>query len=296
MKKNKGAAASEFRILSRRHIVSTKLKEIFRPILPPDELELLVGSYDVVGDIAVVTVPDELRHREKLISEAILSSNGRLKVVAKKTGIYGGEFRTVPLQVIGGEKRTETEVKEFGIRLRVDLSRTYYSVRSGAERKRIASLVAGGEHVLVLFSGIGPYPLIISRYSKAERIVGVEKNPVAHRYAQQNLAINKDVGNIELVCGDAKEVSGLYCRPFDRVIMPLPRGGERFLAGALDGVRSGGTIHYYQMQSPDGFQDSIDMVAAAAGRAGRKIICAQAVRCGHCGPKSYRICVDAKIS
>ncbi len=154
-----------------------KLKKRLEDSLSARELERLVGAYDVVGDIAIVIIPEELEAKEHLIAEAILTSNRKINVVAKRAGNYGGEFRTMPLQILAGENRKETEVKEFGIRLLVNPETVYYSVRSGNERKRIASLVAPGESVLVLFSGIAPFPLIISRYSKAKSIVGIEKNP-----------------------------------------------------------------------------------------------------------------------
>jgi tRNA (guanine37-N1)-methyltransferase len=275
--------------------MSRKLKDILRHDLDESELAVLVGGYDVVGDIAIVIVPDVLSHRKKRIGEALLSSNGKLRVVARRAGNYSGEFRTIPLEIIAGEKRKETLVQEFGIRLLINPETVYFSVRSGAERNRVASLVAPGESVLVLFSGVGPYPLMISKYSEAELVVGVEKNPEAHRYALKNLGLNKKLKNIELYLGGAENLNPEWRGRFDRVVMPLPHGGERFLVQALHVLKSGGALHLYQMQHQDHLDESINLLCRVCSEANRAIKVTSIVRCGHTAPKSYRICIDAEI-
>lgn len=112
------------------------------------EIAQLVGAYDVVGDVAIIIVPESLVDKERLIGEAVLASNRRLRTVAKRAGQYAGEFRTIALQVIAGRPTTETEVREFGVRLSLDPARVYYSVRSGNERKRVASQVSQGRECL----------------------------------------------------------------------------------------------------------------------------------------------------
>lgn len=151
------------------------LKETLRGHLSDEELELLVRSYDVVGDLAIIIIAEGLEHREKLIGEAILAINKNVKVVLKRAGMYQGEFRLIPLEVIAGENRKETQCKENGVRLSLNPEIAYYSVRSSSERQRIAELVQAGEQVLVMFSGVAPFPLVIAKNSRAAAIVGVEK-------------------------------------------------------------------------------------------------------------------------
>ncbi len=259
------------------------------------ELTHLVNSYDVVGDIAVVIIPEELEPREQLIADAILASNRKIRVVAKRAGYYGGEFRTIPLVILAGENRKETEVKESGVRLLVNPETVYYSVRSGNERRRLASLVQPNESVLVLFSGIAPYPLIISRYSRAKCIVGVEKNPQAHAYGIENLIRNRKITNVTLHLGDVKEVLPRLATIFDRVVMPLPTRGEEYLPYALQVLRERGFLHFYDMQHPENLQGSINKIISACAVAGRTVLSTCASRCGHCAPQTYRICIDAMI-
>lgn len=273
-----------------------RLKKRLAESLSKRELECLIGAYDVVGDIAIVIIAEELTAKEQRIAEAILASNNRIKVVAKRVGHYGGEFRTMPLQILAGENRKETEVREFGIRLMVNPETVYYSIRSGNERRRVASLVAPGEAVLVLFSGIAPFPLLIARYSQAGSIVGIEKNPLAHAYAVANLCRNKPLNNIQLYLGDVLEVVPTLAATFDRVIMPLPTRGEDFLSCALQVLKEDGLLHFYDMQRMELFGQSVVKINRACAACSRTVVSSTIVRCGHCAPNIYRICIDAQIS
>jgi tRNA (guanine37-N1)-methyltransferase len=272
-----------------------KLKELFYGTLSESELQLVVRAYDLVGDIVIMTIPRELEEKEKEIASAILAKNHKVKVVAKRAAHYGGEFRSRPVKIIGGEVRRETEVKEFGVRLQLDVEKVYFSVRSGNERRRIASLVQGEENVLVPFSGIGPYPLMISRYSRAKRIVGIEKNPAAHNYGLINLKLNKKWSNIELIKGDIRDVLPGFTAKFDRIIMPLPKSAGDYIHLVLPLLQPGGWVHFYDMQHIDSFEKSVIKVRAACEAAGRSLVTAEIVLSGHCGPRTYRICVDALL-
>lgn len=272
-----------------------RLKDALSQVLTEEEKQSFVGSYDVLGDIAIIIIPHHMQARENQIASAILAHNRRIKVVAKRAGTYGGEFRTIPLCIIAGENRKETMLREFGIYLRVNPEQVYFSVRSGNERRRIAALVAPGESVLVLFSGIAPYPLVISRFSGAKVIVGIEKNPVAHTYALQNLQLNKKQRNIILYNGDAASILPAFKDDFDRVIMPLPTMAETFLPDALRVLKPGGHLHFYDLQRPDSFADSVSKINAACSTGNRRIECFSIARCGHCGPRTFRICIDARI-
>jgi tRNA (guanine37-N1)-methyltransferase len=275
--------------------MAMRLKDALSGVLNDEELQVLVGSYDVLGDIAVIIIPEVLLAREKLIADAILTNNPRIKVVAKRAGLYGGEFRTISLTLLAGEKRKETELLESGVRLRLNPERVYFSVRSGNERRRIASLVTPGEAVLVLFSGIAPYPLVISRFSKARTIVGIEKNPDAHDYALQNLQLNKKLCNIEILFGDAATLISSSNRRFDRIIMPHPTMAESFLPGALRVLKPGGYLHFYDLQRQGCFSDSVRKITTACIAANRQVVRAAIVKCGHCGPRMYRLCIDAMV-
>lgn len=278
--------------------MTTHLKKILADSLTTAELELVEGSYDVVGDIAVVRIADSLLHRASLISEMILATNARLKVVVRKTGRYRGEFRTAGVAVIGGEKRTLTVVREFGLNYHLDIASCYFSVRSGAERRRIAALVKPGERVLVLFSGIAPFPLMIARHSRAAEVVGVEKSRVSHDFALKNRAANLLEHRIQLYCADALELLPEFAEDegVHRLVMPLPVGGEQFLAPALGTLLPGGMLHFYTMARPGSVEmvrTRLQLIVASCGRQLERGIF---VKAGHCGNRLFRYSFEGKIN
>jgi len=272
-----------------------KLKNALQNELTEQELDLLVRGYDVVGDIAITIIPHELEAKESIIGDTILRLHKNVKVVAKRNGNYSGELRTLPLKIIAGENRKETEYKEHGVQFCLNPEKVYFSVRSSNERKRLASLVNPDEEILVMFSGIGAFPLVIAKNSLAGKIVGIEKNPHAHNYAEKNLTKNKKIKNVTFLEGDVVDVMPTLSMKFDRIAMPLPKTAENFLDKALSVLKQKGWLHFYDFQSERNGDDSVEKVKIACAENNRTLIQAQTFVCGHCSPRTYRICVDAQI-
>ncbi len=272
-----------------------RLRAALAGILSSEELALLVTSFDVVGDIAIIIIPPELAAREREIGGAVLAMNKKIQVVARRRGNYQGENRTIGLDIIAGENRLVTVHREHGVRLRLDPSEVYFSVRSGGERRRLAGLVREGEDILVMFSGIGACPLVIARHSPAATITGIEKNPRAHGFARQNLALNRKIKNVRFLEGDVARMVPLLNRAFDRVVMPLPKGGEQFLGLALEALVPGGHLHFYAFQARGDTAGAVARVEAACVAAGRTLLKSRVVVCGHTAPRTYRVCVDAEV-
>lgn len=272
-----------------------RLKNLLKDKLSKEELVHLVQSYDLVGDIAIAIIPTELSHRQKLIGEAILATNKRIKVVAKRDGFYQGDYRTIPLAIIAGEARKETQHVEFGVRLLLNPELVYFSVRSSTERKRVADLVKPGEDILVMFSGVAPYPLIIHKFSEAKSIVGIESNPQAHDYGTRNLKLNNVRESIELFGGDVSEVVPELGRKFDRIIMPLPTDSKDYIPLALKFLLPGGTIHFYDFQPVGSFDDSLRTINNLCLGAGREVLRSIPIVCGHTSPGINRVCLDTVI-
>ena len=201
-----------------------RLKEVLETKLSKRERSFVRASFDTVGSIALIEVPGELRKKQKLIANAVLAQNPAIKSVFKKVGGHKGRFRTQKIVWLAGEKKTETIHKESGVFMKLDVAKCYFSPRLVSERLRIAKLVKKNENVLVLFSGVAPYALILAKQSFARKIVAIEKNPVAHKYAVENLVLNKIPANkLILLCGDVKEKIPELKETFDRMIMPLPK-------------------------------------------------------------------------
>lgn len=272
-----------------------KLKDALQCRLSEQELKHLVQGYDVVGDIAITIIPPELVAKEQIIGETLLQLHKNIRVVVKRDGNYSGEYRVMPLKIIAGENRTETVHKEHGVRFFLNPGNVYFSVRSSHERKRLATLVQPDEHVLVMFSGIGAFPLVIAENSQASSITGIEKNHHAHGYAVKNLAANRKIRNVRFLEGDVLDHVPQLDKLFQRVVMPLPKEGEKFLGTALGALEKGGWLHYYDFQQTNSFHKAAEKVKRVCTESGRDFIESSTVICGHCGPRTYRLCVDARI-
>lgn len=275
--------------------MAKKLKEVLANFLTPSDLSLLIRGYDVLGNVVIVIIPKELEGIEKEIAAAIIDSQQNVRVVAKRVGNYAGEFRTISLKKIGGQGKLSTVHKEFGVKLHVDPEKVYFSPRSGNERYRLAKCVQPGEHVLVMFSGIAPLPLMIGLHSKARAIVGIEKNPVAHHLGLQNLKANKKVQNITLLQGDVLDIASNLAPGFDRIAMPLPVSAANFLDEALGLLKKTGWLHFYDFQKPSDFGCTVDFLSSICSAAGRKIAEVDIHKCGHISPGRYRICADVLV-
>jgi len=271
------------------------LKEALKGKLTKKEREQLVISFDVVGDIAIIEIPAELEKKEKLIAEILLKMHKNIKVVCKKAGGHIGVFRLQKFRILAGERRKDTEYKESGVRMKLHIEKTYFSPRFGTERLRIAKQIKAGESVLIMFSGAAPFCLVIAKNAKPNVVYGIEINPNAHKYALENVKLNKFEDKIKLYKGDVRLVVPTLNKNFDRIAMPLPKGGENFLDVALSVIKKGGIIHFYDFLHVDEFDLAKQKVRDACLLAKKKCKILRLVKCGQQKPRVYRICVDFKV-
>lgn len=271
------------------------LKDILKNKLNKKEIEKLVRGFDIIGDIAITEIPESLAKKEKLIGKAILEMNNHIKTVLKKAEPHKGVFRTQKMKVIAGERKKVAEYKENNVRLRLDVEKVYFSPRLSTERKRIMELVKPKEDVLVMFSGCAPYVIVIAKNTKANSVYGVEINPVAHKYAIENVKLNK-LNNVKLFEGDVRLVVPTLNKKFDRVLMPLPKEGENFLDIALKAVNKNGIVHFYDFLPEDEIKKAEEKVKNACNLEKKKCRILNIVKCGQIGPRMFRVCVDFRVS
>ncbi|OIO62575.1 hypothetical protein AUJ83_02650 [Candidatus Woesearchaeota archaeon CG1_02_33_12] len=181
------------------------IRDLLKDKLTKKELNLVPSAFDVIGGIIILEIKQGIVKKEKIIAEAFLKLNKNIKTVAKKEGIHKGVYRVQKLKILAGISKKETIYKENNVKIKLDVENVYFSPRLSSERKRIMTLVKPKESILVMFSGCGPYPLVLSKNTKAKEVYGVEINPIAHKYALENLKLNK-LNNISFYCGDVKEI------------------------------------------------------------------------------------------
>ncbi len=293
---------------------SLTLKQALKSILTAEQLEKLKTAYDTVGTIAILEIDNELREKEKEIANALILTNANIKTVLRKDGAHQGQYRTQPMKFLAGVDTRETMHVESGVRMLVDVEQVYFSPRLSTERLRIANLVKAAENskntmdtrenIMVFFSGAAPYCAVIGKKTQAKSIVGIEINPIAHKYAQETIHANK-LKNVHLFCGDVHKVLPLLLdhkhlaqdipRTYDRIIMNLPKSAHEYLDDALSISKRGTIIHYYDFLHEDEFDTAIQRIDAACKKHELKYKVLGIYTCGAQGIRTYRICVDVEI-
>ncbi len=259
-------------------------------VLDEDERDLLKTSQDIVGDIAVIEVDEGLEHRQHEIGDCLLRSQPYLHTVLKK-GEHTGTYRTQALEHLAGEEKKETVHTENGVDLRVHLEKMYFSPRLATERKRISEHVEPGERVLVMFSGCGPYPLVIAANADPATVVGVEINPDAHAYAVDN-ADRNDLDHVTFRKGDVADVVPSLAM-FDRIMMPGPDNAEEYLDLAFRHLADDGALHFYNFFQEETVRaDAEALLDEAAATTDREYEIVNVQDCGSVAPGRRRYCVD----
>ena len=231
--------------------------------VPEGLRELLPTSFDTLGDIAIIRLPDELLPHAGKVGEALMKAFPRLRSVFLDHGVVG-EFRVLDLEVIAGDDDSSTVHTEYGLRFKTDPRKAYFNPRLANERRRICSLVKDGEIVVDMFSGVGPFAIMIARHARPVQVFAIDLNPEAVQLMLENIHLNK-VTNVVPLEGDARQwVFDVPCA--DRMIMNLPHSAIDFFADAPTRLNLGGTMHIYHICERDEFQGVLDrLVQQAAG-------------------------------
>lgn len=223
--------------------------------IPEDVKQELPASFDIIGDVAIVKLPEPLLPYKRLIGEAMMSVSRSIRTVMADSGVKG-DLRVRELEQIAGEGGSETVHKEFGVRMITDPSKVYFNPRLAAERSRIASLVKDGETIIDMFAGVAPFGLVICRTAGPKVVYSIDLNPDAEGFAKRNAELNR-IENLVPMTGDAAEViTGLP--DADRIIMNLPQTADSFLGDALSKTKIGGTIHLHKVTERSELDDLIE--------------------------------------
>lgn len=270
----------------------TSLKEALNGKLTQNEQQHLRRSFDLVGDIAILEIPPELKKKEKTIADTLLNLHKNINVVAVKRSGHAGKYRKQKLDILAGEQRLETTHKESGCRFFLDVSTCYFSPRLGKERLRISRLVKKEERVLIVGGGVGPYAIVIAKHSPAKEIISVEANPSAHKYATHNIALNKLIGRVRAIKGDIRKTSNLGT--FDRIISVIPHEGVNIAPALLRFSKKGTILHVYDFTPEEALKEPAQKLKALCNKHRKPCRILRTVKAGQHAVRQYRVCIDAK--
>jgi tRNA (guanine37-N1)-methyltransferase len=200
------------------------------------------GAFDVIGHIAIT----KIRNREKALSlaQSLIKANRNISTVYLDTGIQG-EYRIRDLELLAGTDNSVALYRENGVAMTMDVRKVYFSPRLATERMLVSKDVRDGEEILDMFAGIGPFSLSIARWHNCT-LHAIDSNPEAIFYMQQSIQLNRLAGRVIPHNADV-EVALSELNGFHRIIMNLPHDSFRYLDVALEHLKQGGILHYYEI-------------------------------------------------
>lgn len=276
------------------------LKELLQERLDRTELQKLSSSFDIIGTIAIIKIPESLTSKRKLIADALIEEIRPVKSVFCQVSAIEGDYRLRKLELISGENTPITVYKEHGCTFKVDVINTYFSPRLSTERLRIAKLTEPNEVIVNMFGGVGTFSIIISRYNKSAKVYSIDSNPIATDMCRQNIEINKLTGNVIPVLGDAeqeihKSLKGIA----KRVLMPLPEKAKDFVDAAVSSLENGsGMIHYFCHVGADNKKTAVQIgimdTSESFSKFDHTIRNVRVVR--EVGPRFYQIVSDVMVT
>lgn len=202
---------------------------VLKRLLPPDIVAPV--SFEVAGNIAHFNLRDEVLPFKELIGQVVRDKNPRIRTVVNKVGSIANQFRTFPLEVIGGEPRFDVEVSESHCRFQFDFSRVYWNSRLQAEHERIVALLNKHDIVYDMFAGVGPFAVPAAK--KGCLVYGNDLNPESYKALIHNRALNKvrDTA-LHALNLDARDFVAQYVKPQratqSHILMNLPALGPDF--------------------------------------------------------------------
>ncbi len=247
-------------------------------------------SFDVIGKIAIVQI--DKKDNAKKIAKSILKINKNIESVYAK-GKHTGRIRTQSIKFISGKKIEETIHKESGCLFKLNVKTCYFTPRLGTDRLELANKIKRNESVLVMFAGIAPYAIIISKHSKAKEIVCIELGKEPCKYAEESVKLNK-IKNIKIIQGDVRKVK--LNKKFDRILMPRAQLKEDFLKEAFKFSKKGTKIHFYDFVFNKDFnqikKEVKEKIEKKAKESKKKIKILEIKKVREIAPYKYHVRVD----
>ena len=254
--------------------------------LPPHASFLVPDHYDVIGDVAIISLPDSLLPYGEVIGRCVTEERHNIRSVCMRTAPVAGTRRTARYVVIYGSDETETVHWEYGCTYHLDVKSAFYNTRLASERHRVAGCVREGERVLVPFAGVGPF--VVPAAQRGAQVTAIEMNSDACVFLRENIRENGVEDAVTVFEGDAMQLLPSCGGVYDRAIVPTPYGMNTALDEVIPLVRRGGIIHFYTFAVPE----ETDILAAKLRSMG--CVVGEIRRCGNVAPGVLRWVFDLR--
>jgi tRNA G37 N-methylase Trm5 len=177
----------------------------------PDLHDKLPTKWKKVGNVLIVDLENLADDKKREIAE-VYAGELNAKTVIQKNKVSGDLRKPEKVDLLYGTE-TITEISEYGIKYRLDLSEIMWSPGNTGWR----SALTGPEKVndfysfdkprtiIDYFAGIGYFALQMARGYPKARIIAVDKNPKAIEYLTINVKEN-NIENVEIINDDCRNV------------------------------------------------------------------------------------------
>ncbi|KAK1932733.1 tRNA (guanine(37)-N1)-methyltransferase [Babesia divergens] len=196
--KNKSADFHPFTNIRRYEDFS--LDECLR--LLGDENGVMV-SFETVGHIAHLNLPTERLWAKDIIAKILLDKHKHIRTVVNKVKEVDNKFRTMELELLGGEDNLVTTQLENRYTFKIDFRNVYWNSRLIQERERISDTFHMGDVVVDMFAGVGPFAIYAA--ARGCLVFANDLNPVGAQYIDINASLNKCSHLISSYNMDARE-------------------------------------------------------------------------------------------
>ena len=250
------------------------------------------SGWQILGDIIIVSIPENLDEKKLRIAEALLSMYPKCRSVVRDFGIEG-QFRQPKRELLLGSG-TETIHKEHGCFFKQDVTKVMYSKGNLEERKRMSRL-GEGEVIVDMFAGIGYFSIPMAVHSRPKKITGIEINPESFAYLKENIRLNKVEDIFVPICGDCSKAAPEGTA--DRVLMGYVGTTHHYLEPAIKALKKNGGILHYHETVPENLARTRpqERIRKAADTLGKKVEILETRRIKKYSPGILHVVVDAQI-
>ncbi|MGZ5489171.1 MAG: class I SAM-dependent methyltransferase [Nitrososphaeraceae archaeon] len=227
--------------------MGSMLKNALKDVFAKEEIERVYSSFDIIGDIIIIKIPEELEEKKEIIAKTLINKIKTVKTVFQQISSVQGEYRTRRLCFLTGINKSSTEYREHGCIFKVDVLKTYFSPRLATERLRVSKLIGNNEIIINMFAGIGTYSIILAKKNPDCIVYSIDSNPYANDLCIINSKLNKVQDRVIPILGNARTIiSNQLKGKATRVLMPLPEQASEFIDSAIAALQNNkGVIHYF---------------------------------------------------
>ena len=257
-----------------------------------------MANYDILGDVAIVKFNEEISKEEKISkAQEIMNQYKSVKTVLEKTDKVHGRLRTIKTNFILGKETLIAHYVENGCRFNLKVDSCYFSPRLANERLEVAKIISKIKkpNVLVMFSGVAPFPIVIAKHSKPKKIISVELGKECAKYAKENIEMNKVENIISHIQGDVKRIIPKLKEKFEEIVMPRPNLEDTFLKDAFKVAKKNTIIIYYGFCAEKDLEKMLAELHEQSKKSKRKIKIINIKEAGDIAPYEHRYRIEMKV-